>query len=150
MVPDFRVLLRVRYAECDAQGVVFNARYGDYVDLAMTEFMRALLGGYATLLARGLDTQVVRLATDWSGPARFDEVLALRVRPLRLGNTSFTLHVDIRGWPDERAVAVSEITYVLVSAGDHRKQPLPDDLRAQLTGGAAGITVDLAGTGEIR
>jgi len=36
----FRLLLRVRYGECDAQQVVFNARYGDYVDVAATEFYR--------------------------------------------------------------------------------------------------------------
>src|SRR5262245_38413749 len=34
----FRFLLRVRYGEVDAQKVVFNARWGDYVDLAVTEY----------------------------------------------------------------------------------------------------------------
>lgn len=37
----FRYYLRVRYDECDAQKVVFNARYGAYVDLAVGEFYRA-------------------------------------------------------------------------------------------------------------
>ena len=47
----FRFYFRVRYAECDAQKVVFNARYGDYVDLGFTEFLRAL--GYASSARRG-------------------------------------------------------------------------------------------------
>ena len=68
----FRYRFRVRYNECDAQRVVFNARYADYVDLAMTEFMRALGCGYTELLARGLDNQVVRLTLDWRAPARFE------------------------------------------------------------------------------
>ena len=51
----FRFRFRVRYNECDAQQVVFNARYADYVDLAMTEFMRALGRDYKARLARGLD-----------------------------------------------------------------------------------------------
>jgi acyl-CoA thioesterase FadM len=42
--PPFRYLLRVRYGECDAQKIVYNARYGDYVDLAATEFLRAIWG----------------------------------------------------------------------------------------------------------
>ena len=33
MASRFRYYLRVRYGECDAQKVVFNARYADYVDL---------------------------------------------------------------------------------------------------------------------
>ena len=32
----FRYYLRVRYIECDAQKVVFNSRYGEYVDVSIT------------------------------------------------------------------------------------------------------------------
>ena len=39
----FRYYVRVRYQDCDAQHVVFNARYGDYIDLACFEFLRAAL-----------------------------------------------------------------------------------------------------------
>ena len=41
----FNFLLRVRYGECDAQQVVFNARYADYIDIAMTEYFREVVGG---------------------------------------------------------------------------------------------------------
>lgn len=143
--PPFRLLLRVRYAECDAQGVVFNARYGDYVDLAMTEFMRVLFGGYTELLAQGLDNQVVRLATDWTAPARFDDVLALDVEPLHLGNTSYRLKVSIFRHADGVAVATSEITYVMVTAGRHEKQPMPDHFRQRLQAAAPGVVVNLSG-----
>ena len=43
MTERFRYYLRVRYQECDAQKVVFNARYGDYIDQACIEFLRAAL-----------------------------------------------------------------------------------------------------------
>ena len=46
---------RVRYAECDAQQVVFNARYADYVDITINEYIRALFGDYQNMLDRGLD-----------------------------------------------------------------------------------------------
>src|SRR5687768_9142235 len=38
----FRFLFRVRYGECDQQNIVFNARWGDYIDIACTEYLRAL------------------------------------------------------------------------------------------------------------
>src|SRR5215471_11055882 len=38
----FRYYLRVRYIECDAQKVVFNSRYGEYVDVGINEFLRAI------------------------------------------------------------------------------------------------------------
>jgi acyl-CoA thioester hydrolase len=39
----FRYYVRVRYQDCDSQHVVFNARYGDYLDLAITEFLAAAM-----------------------------------------------------------------------------------------------------------
>ena len=59
-----RMLLRVRFAECDAQNVVFNGRYAEYVDVAITEYFRDVFGGYERWLAEELDMQIVRLALD--------------------------------------------------------------------------------------
>lgn len=143
----FRLLLRVRYGECDAQQVVFNARYGDYVDVALTEYFRALLGSYQLLLESGLDNQVVRMATDWTSPARFDEVLALAVETLRVGTTSYGMRVVISDYPSGREIAVTEIVYVMVSVAQHEKAPVPDWLRERLLAGAPGVLVDMAGMG---
>ena len=141
----FRLLLRVRYGECDAQQVVFNTRYGDYVDVAATEFYRAVFGSYQALLDQGLDSQVVRMVTDWSAPARFDDVLQLEVSTLHLGNSSFSLQVDIRRHADQAAIARSEVTYVMVDARTFSKRTIPDALRAQLQHGAPGMLVNQAG-----
>src|ERR1043166_2954788 len=72
MTHGFRYYLRVRYGECDAQKVVFNARYADYVDLSTTEFLRALGFGEA-LISGSLDYQLVKLTLEWKAPARFDQ-----------------------------------------------------------------------------
>lgn len=90
MTDRFRYYLRVRYGECDAQKVVFNARYGDYVDLATSEFFRAV--GYGQAIASGeVDFQLVKQTVEWKAPARFDQVLEVSVSAKHLGNTSFTL-----------------------------------------------------------
>lgn len=143
----FEFRFRVRYPECDAQGVVFNARYGDYADLSVTEFLRPVVGGYKALMARGLETQVVRLLIEWQGPARFDEVLSAQVRAVKLGNTSFTLGVVLRA-PQRRSVATCEITYVLVDARTFTKTPLPADLRDALERGAPGVITDQSGASD--
>ena len=51
MAEPFSHRLRVRFNECDPQGVVFYANYLMYVDVAMTEFWRAAVGGYAAMVA---------------------------------------------------------------------------------------------------
>ena len=145
MTDAFEFRFRVRYPECDAQGVVFNARYGDYTDLAVTEFWRVLMGGYEAMRSTGYETQVVRLLTQWQGPARFDEVLHARVQCQHLGNTSFTLQV-VFTHESGRPVAVTDITYVLVDAHSFEKRALPEELRIQLAQGAPGRRVDQSGS----
>ena len=61
--------LRVRYDECDAQKVVFNARYGSYIDLAVLEFFRALGWPACSFMAR-FDYQLVKQTLEWKAPAR--------------------------------------------------------------------------------
>ena len=145
MTNPFTYLLRVRYLECDAQKVVFNGRYADYVDIAVSEYMRALWGEYDDLLEKGIDFQVVSLTINWKAPAHFDEILAVQIQTSRIGNTSFTLQVGFQNYKTKQDIASAEITYVVVSAAAHNKMPVPDEMRTRLDKGAPGITIDHAG-----
>lgn len=144
MAETFTVLIRVRYAECDPQKVVFNARYGDYVDLAVTEYYRALFGSYDWLLEQGIDNQVVSLKTDWQSSARFDDVLRITVEPLHFGNTSFSFRLAFYDDGTGREVAVSDITYVMVQADSHEKTAIPAFFREAFEK-PCGKLVNLAG-----
>lgn len=128
----FTLLLRVRYGECDAQQVVFNARYADYVDVAMTEYFRVAVGGFQTLLEQGLDNQVVSLTINWFSSAKFDDVLALSVSSKKVGNTSYSFEVLITDFHSERMIAKSTIIYVMVDTEHYQKAPVPDWLREKL------------------
>jgi acyl-CoA thioester hydrolase len=140
----FCYYVRVRYGECDAQKVVFNARYADYVDLSTTEFIRAL--GFGEALINGtFDYQLVKLTIEWKAPARFDQVLELTCYAKHLGNTSFTVATEFRIAGQEPILAMAETVYVLVEAHTLRKKPLPADLRAALQAGAPGAITDHAG-----
>lgn len=145
MTQPFRYRLRVRYNECDAQKVVFNARYADYVDLAMTELMRALGHDYTALLARGLDNQVVKLTLEWQGPARFDDVIESRVRTLRVGNTSFVLEQEMVRVGDGAPLCRAQAVYVMMTTEPFEKTRVPDDLRAALEEGAPDVLIDQSG-----
>lgn len=145
----FRYYLRVRYGECDAQKVVFNARYAEYVDLATTEFLRAL--GYGEQLFSGeLDFQLVKQTIEWKAPARFDQVLEISVFAKGLGNTSFTLAAEFRVAGDDRVIAAAETVYVLVKQHTLTKTPIMPELRSALEQGGAGLVTDHAGYNSIK
>jgi len=139
----FRYYLRVRYVECDAQKVVFNSRYAEYVDVAITEFMRAA-GVLPDFVDGPLDFQLVKQTVEWKAPARYDQVLELSIAPTRLGTTSFTVGTDVRIAGDDRVIVTVETVYVLVDARTLTKLAIPDALRAALQSGAAGRTTDHA------
>ena len=143
----FTYCLRVRYGECDAQKVVFNSRYGEYVDAAVNEFFRAI--GFGDQLMSGeLDFQLVKQTTEWKAPARFDDVLALGVSARHLGNTSFALATEFRIAGEERVIATVETVYVLVDSKSLQKTPIPTGLRSALERGAPGMVTDHAGFGR--
>lgn len=120
--------IRVRYGECDAQQVVFNARYADYADLAATEYIRALIGQHQQLIDAGYDSQVVSLHIDWFASATFDDVLNLAVHVGRVGNTSFQLETHCSRVNNEgqlEAIAYMKATYVVVDVHTFTKTKIP-------------------------
>ena len=147
MSNNFTYLLRVRYSECDAQGVVFNAKYLEYIDVANTEFFRAAMGSYQELVEQGMETQVVGVTMDWNAPARFDDVVAITLSTQRIGNTSFTLQVGFQNYETGQHLLSSEITYVMVGVTEEGfvKIPVPEDMRNTLKHGAANVMVNHAG-----
>jgi len=103
------------------------------------------LGNYKELIEKGIDYQVVSVTVNWKAPAHFDEVLAVTVELLKMGNTSFTLQIGFYNYNTETIVATGEITYVLVDAKEHNKMTIPSEMRGVLEKGAPGVVVNHAG-----
>jgi acyl-CoA thioester hydrolase len=143
ITPPFRYYLRVRYIECDAQKVVFNSRYSEYVDVSVNELLRAI-GVLPEFLEGRLDFQLVKQTVEWKAPARFDQVLELSIGASRLGTTSFTIETTFRIAGEPRVIVTAETIYVLVDGPTLTKLALPDSLRAALQAGAAGQVTDHA------
>lgn len=139
------LLIRVRYGECDAQQVVFNARYADYIDLAATEFIRALFGGYQNIIEQGMDTQVVNMNINWQAPARFDDVLQIDVATGRVGNSSYRLEVTFRQYESQQKIADGEITYVMVDTKGYQKMVIPEAFKCKLQESGETLVIDQAG-----
>ncbi|WP_166261691.1 acyl-CoA thioesterase [Marinobacter salicampi] len=145
MTRPFEFRFRVRYGECDAQAVVFNARYAEYVDIAVNEYIRTLFGDYRNLLNQDMDIQVVSLTINWKAPALFDDVLCATIVPGRLGNSSFSLKLGFVRFGTDLEVANADITYVLIAPSTGNKQVIPDSTRALLEAGAPGVLISHAG-----
>jgi acyl-CoA thioester hydrolase len=122
--------LRVRYAECDPQQIVFNANYFAYFDVGMTELWRAAIGHYGLMMERGVDMVVAEASARFLGAARFDDELELEVAITRLGSTACTTrHRVLR---DGEALVEGTMRHVFVDPQTLQKMAIPDWLRESL------------------
>ncbi|MDH4871512.1 thioesterase family protein [Pseudomonas sp. BN515] len=130
---DFRFFhpLRVRWAEVDPQGIVFNGNYLTYADVAITEYFRAMDVAYpADLLKDGGDFFAVKTLLEYLAPARFDDQLDIGVRVSRLGSASMAFELGI--WRGEEQLTSGEVVYVHADAGSRKSVRLPDWLRERV------------------
>ena len=126
-MPPFVHELRVRYGECDAQAIVFNANYLLFFDVAFTELWRAGIGPWSEMGERGFDCVVGDARLSFRSPARFDDVIALELTIADLGRSSIRTAVRIlRG--DELLVE-GELRHVVVSTSDWRPTEMPEWIR---------------------
>lgn len=124
--------LRVRWSETDAQGVVFNARYLDYADVAITEYWRAVnfrekSGG------EPMEFHVKKATVTWFAPIKPDELIDVMARTLSTGRTSMTQLVEIHGATENGSDdlrATVDLVSVFVDLATHRPQPLPEWVRS--------------------
>ena len=120
--------LRVRWAEVDRQGIVFNGHYLTYFDVGITEYWRAIGLPYpGALLEQGNDTFAVKATIEYKAPAHYDDLLDVMVRVGRIGRTSlqFVLQID-RG--DTQLIS-GELIYVNADAATRKPVPVPAFLR---------------------
>lgn len=125
----FRHRIRVRYGECDQQGVAFNAHYMAYMDDATEVWIRGLCpnGDYREL---GWEWMVVRSVIEWQSSARNADLLDIDVGIVRWGNTSFDF--GFVGAIAERAVFTGRTICVSVAPVTLAKMATPDRVRALL------------------
>ena len=121
--------LRVRYNECDPQGVVFNANYLTYIDLTMTELWREL-GGYQAMVDAGVDMVVAEARVRYRAPLRFDDEFEVHATIATLDEDSMTTALTLVR--DGDRVAEGEIRHAFIESGGGPKQPIPARIREQL------------------
>jgi acyl-CoA thioester hydrolase len=126
-VKAFQHSLRVRYSECDPQGVVFNANYVAYFDVIITELWREALGRYQDLVESGIDMVVAEVNVRYLGSAAFDDVVDFAARVTRLGETAISTRIDAStgGAP----VVEGRMRHVFIDAATKEKRPMPGHVR---------------------
>ena len=129
----FSTRFRVRYAEIDGQRIVFNSRYLEYADVAVTEFWEWT--GIAEALPEVWPTtefNVRRTEIDYLKPFRLGDTVEAFVRIEKLGTTSLTKRFELAHAETGELHTVINMVSVHVDLETGRPVPLPDAIRTVL------------------
>lgn len=123
--------LRVRWAEADMQGIVFNGHYLTYFDVAFTEYWRETgLPNVLEQAAEGRELFARKATIEYKAPARFDDVIDIGVRCAGFGNSSVRFVLEIHR-SDQHLVS-GELVYVYADTAVRKGVAFPEEWRSVL------------------
>ena len=134
-IADFKLVhrLRVRWAEVDRQGIVFNGHYLTFFDVAVTEYWRTIGVRYPEdIVANGSDIFAVKAVLEYHAPALYDDLLDVCARVSKIGRSSMQFELAIFR-SNERLVS-GQLIYVNADSGTRKSLPVPDFLRLAIGG----------------
>ena len=133
-IADFKLVhrLRVRWAEVDRQGIVFNGHYLTFFDVAVTEYWRTIGVRYPEdIVAQGSDIFAVKAVLEYHAPALYDDLLDVCARVSKIGRSSMQFELAIfRG--NERLVS-GELIYVNADPGTRKSLPVPEFVKRAIS-----------------
>ncbi|MET0392464.1 MAG: thioesterase family protein [Chitinophagaceae bacterium] len=124
--------LRVRYAETDQMGVVYHGHYFQYFEAARAESIRQLGFTYADMEKMGTIMPVVDVQCRYIRPARYDDLLTVRVTLREL-----PVHHKIEFYQEvfnetEELLASGKVVLYFMEAGTMKRTVMPEQLRQKL------------------
>ena len=126
----FHFPLRVRWIECDAQGIVFNGAYMIFIEAAQAEYYRNLgILLYDENSRKHFDVATVKATLEYKASAQVDEILEIYMRALGIGNTSITMEVEMYRQDSDELVHKAEVIYVDYDSEESTARRVPDDVR---------------------
>jgi len=117
--------LRVRYAETDQMGVVYNSNFLIWFEIGRVELLRQLGFSYRELESSGYHLPVAEVRCRYKSPAHYDEVLTIRTKIMNLRPSLIRFGYEAVRQSDGALLAEGETTHIVVGA-EKKKSQLPD------------------------
>jgi acyl-CoA thioester hydrolase len=124
--------IEVRFRDCDPMGHVNNAVYLTYLEQARFAHWKSLWGMGTPRMPPGMPGIILaRVECDYKRPAKYGDVLDVRLTVVELGRSSF--HYEYNIVDDQgRTVLAAKTVQVMYDYKAERPVPIPDEIRALL------------------
>lgn len=119
--------IRVRYYDTDQMGIVYYGNYARFYEIGRVEALRHLGMSYKELEERGIAMPVYDLNSRFIRPAKYDDLLTIRVTIPQLPKTRFMFSYEIFN-QDDQLLNTGQTTLVFVRLDTGRPCSAPADL----------------------
>ncbi|CAN5871812.1 thioesterase family protein [soil metagenome] len=130
---------KIRYSDCDPQGIVFNGNYPRYWDDAATDWLEDLGLGGPGLGGNGIEVVTARLEIDFKSSATLGDVLETSVQVAKFGTASMDVAIETVNEASRAVIATGKLVWVFVDPEHFRPVPAPQDIRKVLESGTSSI-----------
>ncbi len=127
----FKHTLRVRWKECDIQGIAYYGSYIDFIDVAQAEYFRNL--GILTHQANDrkvFDLAAVKVTLEYKSPARIDELIDIFLRVEKIGRTSIDKRSEIYRSDTDELLCSGQSISVNFDSELEKSRDVPAEIRA--------------------
>jgi acyl-CoA thioester hydrolase len=98
--------IRVRFADTDQMGIVYNGKYLEYFEVGRTEMLRSNGLAYSEVERRGYQLPLLEAHVKYISPARYDDVLVIEA--LVKDYPAFRIHIDYKITVKEKDALIAE------------------------------------------
>lgn len=129
----YRKKIRIRFTHCDAAGIVFYPRYFEMFNDLVEDWFREELGcSFAELhKIRHWGVPTVHLEVDFVAPSSFGEVVSAKLAVRKLGTSSMSLEITLRGTNGGDRVR-GKVVLVLTDRVKGGAIPIPEEIRSRI------------------
>jgi len=120
-------ILRVRYAETDAMGIVYHTNYIIWFEVGRGEFFRQRGGDYRQFEEDGVYLPVTEVDARFVAPARYDDLVVVRTSVEELRSRSVTMCYEVLMKESGQILVTGHTKHFCVD-GEGRIQRFPPDL----------------------
>ncbi len=129
----FKHRVRARWAECDPQGLVFNARYLDYFEIVQAEYFRELgINIYSPETWKTFAYVVRGAELEFRAPVQVDEEIDLCMGVTSMGRSSISVTMTVEHAATGETAFASTLLLVNFDSEAMASRPVPDWVRSKI------------------
>ena len=126
----FKHTMRVRWKECDVQGIAYYGSYIDFMDVAQAEYFRDL--GILTHQPDNrkiFDLAAVKVTLEYKSPAKIDDLIDVFFKVEKIGNSSLDKKSEIYRSGTDELLCIGQSISVNFDSDLGTSRRVPDEIR---------------------